>query len=72
LPADALSERARLLLTYALCGFANLGSVGIMVGGLTAICPQRRADIVQLGMRSIVSGTLATCMTAAWVGVFTP
>ena len=72
LPPDAMGERSRLLLTYALCGFANLGSVGIMVGGLTAICPQRRADIVQLGMRSIVSGTLATCMTAAWVGVFTP
>ncbi len=72
LPADAISERTRVLMTYALCGFANLGSVGIMVGGLTAICPQRRADIVQLGTRSIVSGTLATCMTAAWVGVFLP
>jgi CNT family concentrative nucleoside transporter len=71
-PPEALSPRSRLLLTYALCGFANFGSVGIMVGGLHAMVPERRRDIVQLGTRSIVSGTLATCMTAAWVGVLTP
>ncbi len=72
LPAEALSPRSRLLLTYALCGFANFGSVGIMVGGLHAMVPERRRDIVSLATRSIVSGTLATCMTAAWVGALTP
>jgi len=72
LAPEALSPRSRLLLTYALCGFANFGSVGIMVGGLTAMAPQRRRDIVALATRSIVSGTLATCMTGAWVGVLTP
>jgi CNT family concentrative nucleoside transporter len=56
-------------MTYALCGFANFGSLGIMLGGLTAMVPERRDDIVSLGMRSIVSGTLATLVTAAVVGV---
>jgi len=72
LPPEALSPRSRLLLAYALCGFANFGSVGIMVGGLHAMVPERRRDVVALGTRSIVSGTLATCMTAAWVGALTP
>src|SRR5262245_13848368 len=63
------SERSRLLLTYALCGFANFGSLGIMIGGLGTMCPERRAEIVGLGMKSIVAGTLATCLTAATVGV---
>jgi CNT family concentrative nucleoside transporter len=56
-------------MTYALCGFANFGSLGIMLGGLTAMVPERRDDIVALGMRSIISGTLATLVTAAAVGV---
>ncbi len=71
LSSDALSARSRLILTYALCGFANFGSVGIMVGGLTSLVPERNAEIVELGTRSIVSGLLATCMTGAWVGVLT-
>ena len=69
LPAEALSPRSRVIMTYALCGFANFGSLGIMLGGLTAMVPERRDDIVALGMRSIVSGTLATLVTAAAVGV---
>ncbi|GEO82837.1 NupC/NupG family nucleoside CNT transporter [Pararhodospirillum oryzae] len=69
LPADALSERSRLIMTYALCGFANFGSLGIMVGGLTALAPERRAEIAGLGLKSILSGTLATCMTGAVVGL---
>ena len=69
MPSGVLSERSRIMMTYALCGFANLGSLGIMVGGLNAMCPQRRAEIVELGSRSLISGTLAACMTAAWVGV---
>jgi concentrative nucleoside transporter, CNT family len=64
-----LSERSRTLMTYALCGFANLGSLGIMIGGLGTMCPERRAEIVALGIKSIAAGTLATCLTAASVGL---
>jgi CNT family concentrative nucleoside transporter len=70
LPADALSPRSRVLMTYALCGFANLGSLGIMIGGLASMVPERRQEIVGLGVRSVVSGTLATLVTAAGVGIF--
>ena len=66
-----LAPRSRVLLTYALCGFANFGSLGIMIGGLATICPERRSEIVNLGMKSIVAGTLATCLTAATVGLVT-
>ncbi|MQX36899.1 NupC/NupG family nucleoside CNT transporter [Roseospira navarrensis] len=69
LPAEALSARSELIMTYALCGFANFGSLGIMLGGLTAMAPERRGDIVSLGGRTIVSGTLATLMTGAVVGL---
>lgn len=72
LPEGALSERSRLIMTYALCGFANFGSLGIMVGGLVAMVPERRAEITGLGLRTIVSGTLATLMTAAVVGIVAP
>jgi CNT family concentrative nucleoside transporter len=71
LPPGALSERSRLILTYALCGFANFGSLGIMVGGIAAMVPQRRAEIAELGAKTLVSGTLATLMTAAVVGLMT-
>ncbi|HEV2432185.1 MAG TPA: nucleoside transporter C-terminal domain-containing protein, partial [Burkholderiales bacterium] len=64
-----LCERSRLLLTYALCGFANFGSLGIMIGGLGTMSPERRGEIVGLGIRSIVAGTLATCLTAATVAL---
>src|SRR4051812_20723306 len=69
LPADEMSERARLIMTYALCGFANFGSLGILIGGMGAMVPERRAEIVALGLRSILSGTLATCMSGAIVGM---
>jgi len=69
LSKGGLSERSRLLMTYALCGFANFGSLGIMIGGLGTMCPERRAEVVALGLRSIVAGTLATCLTAATVGL---
>src|SRR6266850_70976 len=65
----ALSERSRLLLTYALCGFANFGSLGIMIGGLGTMCPERRGEVVALGIKSIIAGTLATCLTAATVAL---
>jgi CNT family concentrative nucleoside transporter len=65
----ALSEHSRLILTYALCGFANFGSLGIMIGGMTAMCPERTQDILRLAPRSLWSGFLATCMTGAVVGL---
>jgi CNT family concentrative nucleoside transporter len=71
LPAEALSERSRLIMTYALCGFANFGSLGIMIGGLATMAPERRGDVVAMGGLSIVSGTIASCMTGAVVGVLT-
>ncbi|MGB0697141.1 MAG: NupC/NupG family nucleoside CNT transporter [Rhodospirillaceae bacterium] len=71
MPPETMSERSRLILTYALCGFANFGSLGIMLGGLVAMAPERQKDIVGLGLRSLVSGTLATCMTGAVVGLIT-
>lgn len=69
LPEGTLSERSVLIMSYALCGFANLGSLGIMIGGLAALAPDRRGEIAALGPKSIVSGTLATLMTGAVVGV---
>ena len=72
LPSDALSARSRLIMTYALCGFANFGSLGILIGGLAAMAPERRGEIVALGLRSIVAGTLATVMAATVVGLLVP
>jgi concentrative nucleoside transporter, CNT family len=69
LPAGALSERSSIIMTYAMCGFANFGSLGILIGGLGAMAPQRREEIVGLGMKSILSGTLATLMTGAVVAM---
>jgi CNT family concentrative nucleoside transporter len=68
LPPDALSDRSRLIMLYALCGFANFGSLGIMIGGLATMAPERRDDIVSLGFKSIISGTLSTCLIGAVVG----
>ncbi|HUN50946.1 MAG TPA: nucleoside transporter C-terminal domain-containing protein [Candidatus Sulfotelmatobacter sp.] len=69
LPPGTLSERSRVIMTYALCGFANFGSLGILIGGLGTMAPERRADIVELGPKAILSGTLATCMSGAVVGL---
>ena len=68
MPVQAFSPRTRIILTYALCGFANFGSLGIMIGGLGAMIPARRAEIVSLGPRTILSGTIATCMSGAVAG----
>ncbi len=70
LPDQALSARSRTIMTYALCGFANLGSLGILVGGLSAMVPERRAEISALGFRSLVSGTIATCLSGAVAGLW--
>jgi CNT family concentrative nucleoside transporter len=69
MPAGQLDMRSQLIMTYALCGFANFGSLGIMIGGLATMVPERREEIIRLGMKSIAAGTLATCMTGAVVGV---
>lgn len=69
LPEDALGMRSRLIMIYAMCGFANFGSLGIMIGGMGTMAPERRSEIVALGLKSIVAGTLATCMTGAMVGI---
>ena len=71
LPEDALSPRSDLIISYALCGFANFGSLGILIGGLSAMAPERRGEITRLGLLSMVSGTLATCMTASVIGLLT-
>jgi CNT family concentrative nucleoside transporter len=68
LPPEALSERSRLIMLYALCGFANFGSLGIMIAGLATMAPERRNDVVSLGVKSVVSGTLCTCLIGAIVG----
>jgi concentrative nucleoside transporter, CNT family len=64
-----MSERSKVLMTYALCGFANFGSLGIMIGGLGTVCPERRQDIIALGYRCLIGGTLATLSGAALIGV---
>jgi CNT family concentrative nucleoside transporter len=69
LPPGTLSPRSLLIMTYAMCGFANPGSLGIMIGGMGTMAPDRRNEIVALGLRSIIAGTLATCMTGAVVGI---
>jgi CNT family concentrative nucleoside transporter len=67
-PEGEMSERTRMILTYALCGFANVGSVGITVTGMGVLMPERRAEISSLVWKALVAGFLATCMTAAIVG----
>jgi CNT family concentrative nucleoside transporter len=69
LPEGTLSPRSMIIMTYAMCGFANPGSLGIMIGGMGTMAPSRREEIVSLGIRSIIAGTLATCMTGALVGL---
>lgn len=69
LPPETLSPRSRIILIYALCGFANPGSLGIMIGGMGTMAPDRRDEIVALGFRSIVAGTLATLMTGTVAGI---
>lgn len=69
-PVGLLSPRSRLIMTYALCSFANFGSLGILIGGLGSMVPERRTEVVSLGIRALVAGTLATCMTGAVVSLF--
>ena len=72
LPEDALDPRSRLMMVYALCGFANFGSLGILLGGLGQLLPERRAEVAALGWRALITGTLATLTSGAVVGLLTP
>ena len=69
LPPGTLSEHSAIIIAYSICGFANFGSLGIMIGGIGAIVPSRRLEIAQLGLKSILAGTMATCMTGAIAGL---
>jgi CNT family concentrative nucleoside transporter len=64
-----LSERGQLIASYALCGFANFGSIGIQIGGYSGLCPERRSDLSRLGIRAMIAGTLATCLAASVAGI---
>lgn len=68
-PPGVLSEQSRIIMTYALCGFANFASLGIMIGGMLTMVPERRLEILQLGWKSMISGTLATCLCGAFVAM---
>jgi concentrative nucleoside transporter, CNT family len=69
MPEDAFSDRVRLMMTYALCGFANFGGLGIMIGGLTTMVPGRRSEMVELSMKSLIAGTISNCMTGTMIGM---
>jgi len=69
IPVGAMDPRSRLLMTYALCGFANVGSVGINLAGYSVLAPERRAEIVGLVWKAMLAGFLATCLTASIVGL---
>ena len=69
LPEGSMTARTSIIVTYALCGFANPGSLGIMIGGMGTMVPERRSEIASLGLKTIVAGTLAKCMTGAIVGL---
>lgn len=69
LPETALSPKSRIIMTYAMCSFANLGSLGILIGGLSSLCPERREEIVAMGFKALLAGVLASLMTGAIVGM---
>jgi len=69
LPEGTLSQKSQIIMTYAICGFANFGSLGIMIAGLSGMCRERAQEIVSLAPKSILSGTLATCLTGAIAGL---
>ena len=72
LPAGTLDPRSALIVTYALAGFANLASIGLLVSTIASLCPQRRAEAAGLGIKSWIAGNLATLMTGAMIGLVAP
>ena len=71
LPPSTFAPRSLLIVTYALCGVANLASIGLLVSTIGTLCPERRAEVAGLGVRSWIAGNMATAMTGAWIGVIT-
>ncbi len=67
--APVISERAKVIATYALCGFSNLGAVGIQIGGISAIAPERQSDLAQLSIKALAAGSIACFMTACVAGI---
>ncbi|WP_097026410.1 NupC/NupG family nucleoside CNT transporter [Clostridium peptidivorans] len=67
--AGALSDKATVILTYALCGFANISSIGIQIGGIGGLAPERRAEIAELGVKALIGGLITTCMTGTIAGI---
>ena len=66
---DALAPQTRLIMTYTLCGFTNFGSLGILIGGVSALAPERRSDLLSLGPKTLVSGTIVACLTGTIAGL---
>ena len=71
IPRTELSAHSALIMTYALCGFANFSAIGIIIGGIGSMVPERRDEIVALGIKSVFAGTLATCMSGTIIGILT-
>ncbi|MBB11900.1 MAG: nucleoside:proton symporter [Sphingomonadaceae bacterium] len=71
LPPSTFAPRSLLIVTYALCGVANLASIGLLVSTIGTLCPERRAEVAGLGVRSWIAGNMATAMTGAWIGLIT-
>lgn len=71
LPEGAFGSRGLLIVTYALCGVANLASIGLLVSTIGTLCPERRAETAGLGIKSWIAGNIATAMTGAWIGLVT-
>ena len=67
---EVLSPRTTIIMSYALCGFANFSSIGILIGGISSLVPERQHDIARLGMRALFGGTIAAMITAAIAGLF--
>ncbi|MCP4200783.1 MAG: NupC/NupG family nucleoside CNT transporter [bacterium] len=69
---EAISERAKIISTYALCGFANFSSIGIQIGGISAIAPSRRSDLARVGLKAMIGGAIASWITATLAGILIP
>jgi CNT family concentrative nucleoside transporter len=69
MPAGTLDPRSTQIMVYALCGFANLGSVGILIGGMNALIPERRDEVVALALKALVAGTMASSLSGAMIGL---
>ena len=67
---NPLSQRSFIITTYALCGFANFGSIAIIIGGIGSIAPKRRGDLSRMGLQCLIGGTLATMLTGTVIGLF--